>query len=593
MDPAYNANGQVPGAVQYDQNGVPIQDPNAVQQVDPNNYQYQQYQDPNAYQQYVDPNAAQQYVDPNAVQQYVDPNAAQQYVDPTQAAAPMEAAPVKEKGKSFLYYLFAFITVGFSYLGKYGTDAFNPNAMVENVTTNPDGTVVLSKTAKRVELQKEKIRNSPKYIELKKRLQEQLVQEGVTKLDEPVVFEYLVMDSKARVFKGRFNGCSKNDINAFLVNEGYEVFSIETSDRINFLYGSGKFLSIKLNNKDLIFWLTQLSTYIKAGIPLIEAVRILANQMSKGKNDSKSQVFHAIVYELSMGTVFSDALAKQGRVFPPLLINMLKAAEATGNLEETLDEMAAYYTEINETKQQMKSAMTYPLLVLVFAFGITGFILVYIVPQFQGIYESAGLQLTGLTVMLLNLADFLKKYLLLLFGIIIIIIISFIVVYKKVQPFRKAVQFILMKMPVVGNVVIYNELTIFTKTFASLLRNNVFITECIDILSKITQNEIFKDTMYDTIGNIARGEKISASFAEKWYIPDIAYYMIRTGESTGDLANMMQKVSDYYGKLHKSMIESMKSIIEPIMIVVVAVLVGGILVAVIMPMFQLYEKISV
>ena len=149
MDPANNANGQVSGAVQYDQNAVPIQDPNAVQQVDPNYYQYQQYQYPNAYQQYVDP---------NAVQQYVDPNAAQQYGDPTQAQAPVEAAPVKEKGKSFLYYLFTFIVVGFSYMGKYGTDAFNPNAMVENVTTNPDGTVVLSKTSKRIELQKEKIR---------------------------------------------------------------------------------------------------------------------------------------------------------------------------------------------------------------------------------------------------------------------------------------------------------------------------------------------------------------------------------------------------------------------------------------------------
>ena len=574
MDPAYN---NVQGVPTVDQNGVPIQDPNAQYQ------QYQQYQqtDPNAYQM-----PAQM-----ATNNTVDQNVYQEQAVAAPALAPQEEP--KKKGKSFLYYLFEFIIVGFSYLSKYGTDAFNPNAMIENVNTTADGRMIRSKSAERIEAQKNKIRNSPKYIALKQKLQEQLVQEGVTKLDEPVIFEYVVMDEKAHILKGHFNGCSKNDINAFLVNEGFEVFSIETSDRINFLYGNGKFLSIKLNNKDLIFWLTQLSTYIKAGIPLIEAVRILANQMSKGKNDSKSQVFHAIVYELSMGTVFSESLAKQGKVFPPLLINMLKAAEATGNLEETLDEMAAYYTEINETKQQMKSAMTYPVLVVLFAFGITGFILIYIVPKFQQIYESAGLQLSGLTVFLLNLAEFMKKYLLLVIGIIFVVIIVFIIIYKNVQPFRKAVQFVMMKMPVIGNVIIYNELTIFTKTFASLLRNNVFITECIEILSKITQNEIFKDTMYDTIGNIARGEKISASFDGKWYIPDIAYYMIRTGESTGDLANMMQKVSDYYGQLHKSMIESMKSLVEPIMIVVIAVMVGGILIAVIMPMFQLYEKISV
>ena len=199
--------------------------------------------------------------------------------------------------------------------------------------------------------------------------------------------------------------------------------------------------------------------------------------MSKGRNDSKAQVFHAIVYELSMGTVFSESLAKQGKVFPPLLINMLKAAEATGNLEETLDEMAQYYTEINDTKQQMKSAMTYPILVMLFAFGITGFILIYIVPKFQQIYESAGLTLSGLTVFLLNLADFLKKYILLIIGLIFLFTIIFIIVYKNVQPFRKSVQFVMMKMPVIGNVIIYNELTIFTKTFASLLSNNVFITD--------------------------------------------------------------------------------------------------------------------
>ena len=149
-----------------------------------------------------------------------------------------------------------------------------------------------------------------------------------------------------------------------------------------------------------------------------------------------------------------------------------------------------------------------------------------------------------------------------------------------------------MKLPVIKDIIIYNELTIFSKTFASLLRNNVFITDSMDILSKITNNEVYKSILYKTIQNIVRGDKISDAFKDHWAIPDVAYYMIVTGESTGELAEMMQKVSDYYQGLHKNMINSLKAFIEPIMIAFLAVIVGGIIIAVIIPMFNLYATIQ-
>ena len=153
-------------------------------------------------------------------------------------------------------------------------------------------------------------------------------------------------------------------------------------------------------------------------------------------------------------------------------------------------------------------------------------------------------------------------------------------------------QIILMHIPVVKNVIIYNELTIFSKTFASLLRNNVFITDSMDILSRITNNEIYRAILYKTINNIIKGDKISEAFKDHWAIPDVAYYMIVTGESTGDLANMMQKVSDYYQLLHKNIVNNLKSFIEPIMICFLAIIVGAIIIAVIVPMFGMYEQIT-
>jgi len=149
-----------------------------------------------------------------------------------------------------------------------------------------------------------------------------------------------------------------------------------------------------------------------------------------------------------------------------------------------------------------------------------------------------------------------------------------------------------MKLPVVGNIIIYNEMTIFAKTFSSLLRNNVFITDSIDILSKITNNEVYKDIMYNTINNIVKGDKISIAFKDHWAIPDVAYFMIVTGESTGQLAEMMSKVSSYYQEMHRNIVNSLKSFIEPIMISVLALIVGAIILAVIVPMFDLMNTVQ-
>lgn len=413
---------------------------------------------------------------------------------------------------------------------------------------------------------------------------------GTKRSEKPVTYRYKVRDSKGRVTQDTFIGVSMADCNAFLVNEGYEVISIKTSKQIEFLYGQSSFGAKKLSKKDLIFWLTQLSTYIKSGIPLTDAMRILSKQM--GKDASKKRLFDSIVYELTLGESFSQALAKQGSVFPPLLINMLKAAEATGELEETLDDMADYYDEIDKTRRQMLSAMTYPLLVSVFAMGVITFILLYVVPQFTSIYESSGITIAGVTLFVIKTANFLKANIFNIILTAIVVIIIIIVLYKNVKAFKRQAQILLMKMPVIKNIIIYSEITIFTKTFASLLKNNVFITESIDILSKITENEVYKEIMFETINNIARGEKISESFKDHWAVPDVAYYMIVTGESTGELAQMMDRVSKYYQDMHRNTIATLKSFIEPIMIAVLAVIVGGVILAVIIPMFDMYNQIA-
>lgn len=412
---------------------------------------------------------------------------------------------------------------------------------------------------------------------------------GATRSKEVNVYYFKVRDKQGKIITGTMNGLSKLDINSFLVNEGYTVYSIKTSPMINFLFKESSFGSPKMNTKELIFWLTQLSTYLKAGITLNDAVKILSKQMASKK--SKARAFQSMSYELTLGASFSSALEKQGNMFPPLLINMIKAAEASGTLIETLEDMANYYTEVDETKKQMKSAMTYPLIISIFAFAVVAFILVFIIPKFVEIYEKNNIELNGITAFIINLSHFLQNNIFTILLLIIIAVIVLIVAYKNVKAFRRSMQTMMMKIPVVKDIIIYNELAIFTKTFASLLRNNVFITESIDILSKITNNEIYKSILYRTINNIVKGEKISEAFKDHWAVPDVAYFMIVTGESTGELDNMMQKVSEYYQGLHRNVVNNLKSFIEPILISFLAIVVGGIIIAVIVPMFGMYEQV--
>lgn len=403
-------------------------------------------------------------------------------------------------------------------------------------------------------------------------------------------YYYYGTDANNKKVKGCMSATNKITLHNFLANEGLNVYSIKKAFGPNLLKKIGLDNERQMSVKDLIFWLTQVSTYLKAGLTLNDTIIIMMRQASKDK--VKSKLYRAISYELTLGESFSTALQNQGKVFPPLLINMIKSAEATGEIIKTLDDMADYYTEIDKTKKAMISAIIYPAILLVFSIAILTFIMVYVIPEFIKIYDQAGIVVSGFTLSIINLSKYITTNLNVILLILLIVILSLLLLYKNVKEIRKLIQYIGMHIPFFGKIIIYHELTLFTKTFASLLRNSVYITNSMEILTNITNNEVYKDIMYETISNIARGEKISKSFHNKWCIPDVAYYMIVTGESTGELSLMMEKVANYFNDLHKSRVTNLKSFLEPIMIVILALIVGIVILAVVIPMFSLYGQIS-
>lgn len=397
-------------------------------------------------------------------------------------------------------------------------------------------------------------------------------------------YEYLARNSDGKLIKGYFAALSKLDVHSYLLDAGFEVYEIKTNKWINLMHNENRYLERPIKNKDLVFWLAQLSTYIKSGIPLTDAVKILAEQ---DKRKKYRKVYDSIIYELSMGESFSEALKKQGNVFPPLLINMVKAAELIGDLESTLDEMSSYYEEKEVTKKQMISAITYPTIILIFALVVITFLMIYVLPQFQQIYEGLGSEVTGLTLTLLIISAYLKLNIVKILIILVVVLILLRILYKKLKAFRTIVQYIVMHIPVIGKLIIYNEMNLFAKTFAVLNKNNILLTDSIDLLSKITNNEFYKMLMYDTISNLLRGDKISLSFKDNWCVPPLAYYMITTGESTGELSSMLERVSEYYQREQRALANTLKTLIEPILMVFLAVVVGTIMIAILVPMYNI------
>jgi len=315
--------------------------------------------------------------------------------------------------------------------------------------------------------------------------------EDVDKSDKKRVFEYVGRNSDGKLIKGYFEAFSKVEVHSFLLSEGFEIYSIKTSKMIQFLHGTAGDKSINFKKKDLIFFLTQLSTYIKSGITLVESLRILSHQYKQKKYQ---KLFSDLIYDLTMGDNFSDALAKRGSTFSKLLINMVKASEMTGELPEALDDMADYYTETEKTRKQMVTAMMYPMMILCISVVVVIFILMYVVPRFVDLFNSMDEgQIPKITLIILAISNYLKANIFKLIAILIIVIILLIYLYKNVELFRMMVQWLLMHTPVMGNIIIYNEITIFSKTFSSLLNHNVFITDSMEILTKITNNEIYKE----------------------------------------------------------------------------------------------------
>jgi type IV pilus assembly protein PilC len=370
---------------------------------------------------------------------------------------------------------------------------------------------------------------------------------------------------------------------AALLNRNLLVVSIQEK-----VAKKGRTAGGKVALADLVVFTRQLATMIDAGLAMVQSLSALAEQTT---NKAMRDVIRDICTRVEGGDSFSEALQKHPKVFDRLYFSMVSAGEKGGLLSEILARLAVYLENTARLRKKVKTAMMYPTVVTVVAVTITIFLLVKVVPVFGDIYSGFGAKLPGPTQFLINLSDMIKKYFLLLAlgsGGLIYGWFHFI----KTKAGRQIWDARRIKLPIFGSIAHKICLARFTRTLASLIRSGVPILEVLQIVSQTVGNVIMEKAIQTAAGDIERGENISAALGKHPIFPNMIIRMISAGEQTGKIDNMLERISDFLDEEIETTLSGITSLIEPILIVVLGVVIGGMVICMFLPIFKMSEIIN-
>jgi len=349
----------------------------------------------------------------------------------------------------------------------------------------------------------------------------------------------------------------------------------------------GKRGNIKLG--DLVIFSRQLATMIRAGLPLLEVLNILQDQVEKRQ-------FKVCVAQLERdiqgGSSFTEAMEKHPLVFDQFFINMVRVGETAGMLDSILDQVASYLEKTEKILRRIKSAVVYPAVVSVVAIGITIFLMVKVVPVFQDIFESFdGLELPMPTRVTIWISKNLQAYYLYIIGVVIAVFI-FLKYYSRTRAGKAHMDRLKLKLPVFGDLFLKVAIARFTRTLGTLIRAGVNILTALEICAKTANNVLLETAVLNTRGAIQRGESLTKPLVDSGLFPAMVTRMIDVGERTGQMDTMLSKVADFYEDQVDAAVDALTSLIEPMLIVFLGVLVGFIVVSMFMPMFKMIEAVS-
>lgn len=336
-----------------------------------------------------------------------------------------------------------------------------------------------------------------------------------------------------------------------------------------------------------VMFLRQFATLLKAGVTIVDSTNILSRQTS---SKALARALEDVEEELTSGVSFSNAAEKHTKIFPPIFINMVRAGEVSGSLDDSLDRLAIQFEKQHETKQKVKSALAYPMVISVVAVAVVTFLLIAVVPMFASMLTELGGEIPAITRLVLGASHLVTEFWWLIV-LVVFLIVGAIAFLKKNDKTSYYFDYCLLKIPVFGSLLQKASLARMTRTLSSLFSSSVPILQSLKITERVIENEVISKTLLQSRKALEEGMKLTDPMHDSWIFPPLVVQMISIGEATGSLDTMLGKVADFYEKEVEYTTDRLRALIEPLLIVFLAVIVGIIVISIIVPMFQIYNEI--
>ena len=399
------------------------------------------------------------------------------------------------------------------------------------------------------------------------------------------LYFYQAFSRDGKKTSGYIDASSTAAVKEQLTKQGLFPASITTATKEGSQPWWKKLFEAPITVKDKILFTRQLAVLLKAGIPLVQALELLTEQF-KGR-------FHSILItikdDIKGGESFATALKKYPKIFSNIYIQLVRAGESAGNLEVILDRLVNYMERREELKKRVKSALMMPAIQLSVAFAVVVFLMVKVVPSMTESFVKKGVELPGTTQTLLSISNFVQAYYLPLIIVIILLVLGFLY-WKRTEAGARIIDQIKLKIPVIKYFTQMNAITQFSQTLGMLLKSGVNLSEALDIVVSIVDNRILADTLKKARDKIIKQGKIAQYLKQTKLFPPIAIYMIKTGEESGQLDNMLLHVANNYETDLREYADSLTKKLAPAILIIMAILVGFIVLSIVQPMMLMMEQ---
>jgi type IV pilus assembly protein PilC len=398
------------------------------------------------------------------------------------------------------------------------------------------------------------------------------------------MFEYTARAQNGQIQKGQMDVASKDDVSAYLRKNRLILVSVrEAPKQIKLSMGGAR-----VKTRDVVIFTRQFATMINAGLPLVQSLNILASQT---ENKTLAEVTRAVVYDVESGNTLADAFSKHPKAFTPLYVNMVAAGEAGGILDTILLRLATFLEKNDALVRKVKGAMIYPGVIMGVAAGAITILLIFVIPTFQTMFASVNLELPLPTRIVIGMSNFLLGY---WWAILLSVggAVFGIRTYYATPAGHLQIDTLMLMAPVLGDVIRKSAVSRFTRTLGTLVSSGVSILEGLEITAKTAGNQVVHNAVMESRQSIAGGETIAAPLERSKVFPPMVISMIAVGEQTGGLDEMLNKIADFYDEEVDVAVSSLISLMEPAMIVILGVVVGGMVVAMYLPIFDMMNAVQ-